>query len=101
MPSYINLLNWTDKGIQSFQKSLERAEKAEEAGQKLGVAFEHIYWTPGEYDVVATTEAPDDETATAFMLMVGKQGYVRSRTLRAFDKVEMQKIIAKAPTSTY
>ncbi|PWI05612.1 hypothetical protein DIZ27_38305 [Streptomyces sp. NWU339] len=41
-------------------------------------------------------EAPDDETATATLLQVGRVGNVRSTPLRAFGREEMDRIIAKA-----
>ena len=46
--------------------------------------------------MVAITEAPDDESATAFALMLASQGNVRTTTLRAFSGDEMRGIIAKA-----
>ena len=54
-----------------------------------------IYWTLGSYDIVAVSEAPDDETATAFALALGGQGNIRTTTLRAFDAAEMRGILAK------
>ncbi len=45
--------------------------------------------------MVAITEAPDDESATAFALMLASQGNVRTTTLRAFSGDEMRGIIAK------
>jgi uncharacterized protein with GYD domain len=45
---------------------------------------------------VAVVEAPDDETATAALLQLGGVGNVRTTTLRAFGREEMDRIIAKA-----
>ena len=42
-----------------------------------------IYWTQGAYDIVATVDLPDEETATAFLLSLGRLGNLRSETLRA------------------
>lgn len=41
------------------------------------------------------TEARDDETFTAIALELGSLGNVRTSTLRAFDRSEIQKIIKK------
>ena len=49
----------------------------------------------GPYDLVGIIEAPDDETATAFLLEVASQGNVRSTTLRAYDREEMSRIIER------
>jgi len=40
-------------------------------------------------------EAPDDETMSAFTLKIGSMGSVKTHTMRAFPKDEMEKILAK------
>ena len=52
-----------------------------------------VYWTLGHHDIVVILEAPDDETATAFALTTGAAGTVRTQTLRAFSKQEMDGIL--------
>jgi uncharacterized protein with GYD domain len=96
MPTYISLLNWTEKGAGSFADTVDRAEAAKQLAQKFGGQLKDVYWTIGPYDVVAISEAPDDESATAFALTLGSQGNVRTTTLRAFTGDEMRGIIAKA-----
>jgi uncharacterized protein with GYD domain len=49
----------------------------------------------GPYDIVAITEATDDESATAFALSLAAQGNVRTTTLRAFSGDEMRGIIGR------
>jgi uncharacterized protein with GYD domain len=97
MPTYIGLLNWTDRGIENFRESPQRAETAAAAAQQVGANLRETYWTVGPYDLVAVVEAPDDETVTAFLLAVGSQGNVRTTTLRAFDREEFEGIIEKLP----
>jgi uncharacterized protein with GYD domain len=53
------------------------------------------YWTADSYDVVYILEAPDDESAAAFLLDVGSRGIVRTTTLRAYDREEKSSIIEK------
>jgi uncharacterized protein with GYD domain len=53
------------------------------------------YWTIGPYDVVYILEAPDDESATAFLLDAGSRGVVRTTTLRTYDRDEMSRIIQR------
>ncbi|MGX1881273.1 GYD domain-containing protein [Streptomyces sp. NPDC055287] len=96
MPTYVTLLNWTDQGIRGYKDTPQRAEAFAAAAQKLGAKLLNIYWTVGSYDLVAVVEAPDDETATAILLQVGGLGNVRTTTLRAFGREEMDRIIAKA-----
>ncbi|GAA1525611.1 GYD domain-containing protein [Streptomyces albidochromogenes] len=96
MPTFVTLLNWTDQGIRTYKDTPQRAEAFAAAAQKLGAKLLNIYWTVGSYDIVAVVEAPDDETATAMLLQVGGLGNVRTTTLRAFGREEMDRIIAKA-----
>lgn len=95
MPTYIALLNWTDQGIRGYKDTAKRAEAFAAATQALGADLLNIYWTVGPYDLVAVVEAPDDEAAAAAFLQLGGAGNVRSTTLRAFDREEMGRIIAK------
>jgi uncharacterized protein with GYD domain len=96
MPTYIALLNWTDQGIRNYGDTTQRAEAFAAALQTLGAGLVNLYWTVGPYDLVGIVDAPDDETATAALLQVGGLGSVRTTTLRAFGRDEMDRIIAKA-----
>ena len=96
MPTYVSLINWTEKGIAGFKDTVDRAEAGKQLAGKFGGALKEIYWTLGSYDVVAISEAPDDESATAFALTLASQGNVRTTTMRAFSGDEMRSIIAKA-----
>jgi uncharacterized protein with GYD domain len=95
MPTYIALLTWTDQGIRNVRDTVERAQRAEEAAQKLGARLKQIYWTVDQYDLVGIIEAPDDETARAFVLGSSTEGSVRITQLRAFDREEMRGIIER------
>jgi uncharacterized protein with GYD domain len=59
------------------------------------VTVKDIYWTLGQYDIVAIAESPDDTTMTALGLALGKSGNVRTQTLRAFTQSDMNGILAK------
>lgn len=96
MPTYVSLLNWTDKGVVNFKDTVDRYEVAREAMGALGVTFKDIYWTVGQHDLVAIVEAPDDESATAALLSIAAQGNLRSTTLRCFGPDEMRSVIARA-----
>ena len=97
MVTYIGLLSFTDKGIQSVKQTTQRAAAAKEVGQKMGVKMRDIWWTLGEHDVVCVLEAADEASITAFELAVAGQGNVRSKSLRAFTAAEMDKILGKMP----
>jgi uncharacterized protein with GYD domain len=96
VPTYVTLLNWTDQGIHAYKDTAKRADAFAAGLQKLGAKLVNIYWTVGPYDLVGIVEAPDDETATAALLQLGEVGNVRTTTLRAFGRDEVEGIIAKA-----
>jgi uncharacterized protein with GYD domain len=97
MPNYVTLGNWTDQGVRNSKETIDRAKAVEELAGKLGGRMTQVFWTIGPYDVVALSEFPDDETATAFALAVSSQGNVRTTSMRAFDADEMSRIFAKLP----
>lgn len=97
MITYIGLVTFTDKGIQSVKDTTKRAAAAKEAGKKLGVNMRDIFWTMGECDLVCVLEAEDETSMAAFNLALAMQGNIRTRSLRAYPTAEMDKILAKLP----
>jgi uncharacterized protein with GYD domain len=95
MPQYVALIDWTDQGVRNFKDSVDRYEAAANAFKELGVSFTNIWWTLGAHDIVATVEAPDDDTLAAALLAVAGEGNIRTTTLRAFSREEMRAIIDK------
>ena len=95
MATYIALSSFTDQGIRNVKDTTKRADAVKDAAKKFGANMTQIYWTLGHYDLVAIIEAPDDKSATAFALAIGAAGNVRTETLRAFSKEEMNGILAK------
>ena len=95
MATYISLSSFTDQGIKTIKDSPKRAEAVKAAAKKYGCEMTQLYWTLGQYDLVAIVEASDDISATAFALAVGAQGNVRSQTLRAFSGKEIGEIVGK------
>jgi uncharacterized protein with GYD domain len=95
MPTYVSLLNFTDQGIRTVKDTIQRVDTATELVQQYGGSLQQVYWTVGPYDLVVILEAPDDESATAFLLEVGSRGNIRTTTLRAYDREEMSGIIQR------
>ena len=73
----------------------KRHDAAMAEAEKMGMKIVEPFWTMGAYDVVVVLEAPDDETMSAFALKIGSLGSVKSHTMRAFRRNEMEKILAK------
>ncbi|MCU0765735.1 MAG: GYD domain-containing protein [Burkholderiaceae bacterium] len=95
MATFIALANFTDQGIRNVKDTIKRADAVKEAAQKAGITMKEIMWTLGAYDMVATFEAPDDASMTAFALAIAAAGNVRTQTMRAFTRSEMSAILAK------
>jgi uncharacterized protein with GYD domain len=90
------LINWTDQGVKGFKDTVDRYENARAAGSETGVTWRDAHWTLGPYDIVATLDAPDDETLMAALLNVAGLGNIRTTTLRALSADEMRGVIEKA-----
>jgi uncharacterized protein with GYD domain len=93
MPIYITLIQWTDQGVRTSHDTVQRARAFRGDVERRGGKLLSIYWTQGHYDLVATVEAPDDQTAMATVLAVCGLGNVRTETLRAFTETEMESIL--------
>src|SRR5213083_1458460 len=95
MAMYVSLIQFTDQGIRNIKDTVKRGDAAMAEAEKLGVKVIEEYWTMGAYDVVAILEEPDDAAASAFFLKIGSLGNVKSHTLRAFRREEMESLLAK------
>jgi len=96
MATFVQLVSWTDQGVHNFRDTTKRADAYAEMLATLGASLKELYWTLGPYDIVAVVEAPDDETITAASLKLAALVNVRTTTLRAFNKAEAERIVAKA-----
>lgn len=97
MPTYISLVQFTDKGIQAAKETTQRVAEWGSKVQSKGVSIKEMYWTLGQYDQVCVFDAPDDETAASVLLAADTLGNIRTQTLRAFTASEMEKILSQVP----
>lgn len=95
MATYIVLTSFTDQGLRGVKDTTKRADAVKDLARKFGVTAKEFFWTLGAYDVVVVFDAPDDATMTALGLAIGGMGNVRTQTLRAFTRDEMNGILAK------
>jgi uncharacterized protein with GYD domain len=95
MAKYVSLLQFTEQGVRSVKDTIKRAAAATAEAEKMGIKVTDSFWTMGAYDVVLLLDAPDDETMSAFSLRLGSLGNVKTSTMRAFRREEMEKILAK------
>jgi uncharacterized protein with GYD domain len=95
MPTYVTLMNFTHQGITNIKDTTKRADAFKSAAKKAGCTVRELYWTQGQYDVVTIMDAPDEASATALLMSIGKLGNVRTQTLRAFTAAELAPILDK------
>jgi uncharacterized protein with GYD domain len=91
MVTYISLVSFTDQGARTMTESTKRADAAKAAGKKFGCDMKEMYWTLGSYDLVAVVDA----SYLAFGAALAGAGNVRTQSLRAFTKDEMNTVFAK------
>jgi uncharacterized protein with GYD domain len=97
MPTYISLVQFTDKGIQAAKETTQRVANWASRVESSGVSIRQMYWTLGQYDQVCIFDAPDDETAASVLLAADMLGNIRTQTLRAFTACDMEEILGKVP----
>ncbi|MBI1886716.1 MAG: GYD domain-containing protein [Chloroflexi bacterium] len=97
MATYLVLGNFTEQGMRAVKDSPKRAAAAREAFRVAGGNLRELYLSLGEYDFVAVSEFPDDETYTRTVLALAALGNVRPTTLKAFTEDEFRRIIGGLP----
>ncbi len=93
MGTYIALIDYTDSGVRAIKDSPARATAFAAQAEAMGATVRDLYWTFGAHDGVLIVDAPDDETAAALFLSLGRAGAVRTQTLRAYDRPGMGRIL--------
>ena len=68
MPTYIVLVNWTERGIQQVKDSPRRLDAAKKMLKEMGGEIKSVHLTMGECDLVVVCEASDDAVAARFAL---------------------------------
>jgi uncharacterized protein with GYD domain len=97
MPKYVSLMKLTDQGIRNVKDLPERLAESERAMEAMGSKLLAFYVVMGEWDYVAVSEGPDDETAMTFLLGLGSQGNVRTTTMKAFDMEAVGEMLKRLP----
>jgi uncharacterized protein with GYD domain len=91
-------MKFTEQGIKNVKDTVSRSKSLTEAFEaKYGIKVLGLYWTLGQYDLVAVTDVPDEKTGTASALALGMMGNVTTQTLRAYTAEEMTEFISLLP----
>jgi uncharacterized protein with GYD domain len=97
MATYISLVSYTQKGVESIKQLPARIDAARQAAKAVGAEIQQVYLVMGQYDAVVISSGPDDETAAKLVLATAMQGNVRTETLRAFPEADFKRIVAGLP----
>ncbi len=97
MPTYISLIRFTQKGMETIKEGPKRLDAAKERFRAAGGELKAFYLVTGQYDAVAISELPNAEAVARLALANGSMGNIRTETLRAFTEGDYRKIIAALP----
>jgi uncharacterized protein with GYD domain len=95
MPTYINLVNWTDQGIRNIKDAPQRIDAFKKAVEAAGGKVNGFYVTMGKYDIVTIVDVPSDEAVTSILLNTGSKGSVRTETMKTLTEDQFRNIITK------
>ena len=95
MPTYINLVNWTDQGIKNIKEAPQRMDAFKKLVEDEGGKLKGFYFTMGKYDIVTIIDAPNDEALANILLNTGSKGSIRSETMKAFTEEQFRNIVTK------
>ena len=95
MPTYINLVSWTDQGIRNIKEAPQRIDAYKKTIEAAGGKLTGFYVTMGRYDIVTIVDAPSDETYANIALNTGSKGSVRTESMKALTEQEFRNILAK------
>jgi uncharacterized protein with GYD domain len=93
MPIYVVLGNFTQKRIETIKNLPEGLKEATIIFKSFGVKILQLVFTMGRYDVVAISEAPNEEAVTKALLSWGSKGLLRTETLTGFTPEQMVEIV--------
>jgi uncharacterized protein with GYD domain len=97
MSTYFILANWTDQGIKNIKASPERLQEAKRLAKAHGLTFLSFHMTLGQYDAIASVEAPNEEAIAMFALALESAGNVRTTTIKSYTEQEFREIIESLP----
>jgi uncharacterized protein with GYD domain len=91
MPTYIQLLKWTDQGRKNAATIADRVDEvAKRSEAEFGTKIIGAYVTMGRYDQIVVSEAPNDEAIAKIAMLLAERGNVVSETVRAFTMDEVR-----------
>ncbi len=96
MPTFVSLVHLTDQGIKNVKESPQRFEAFKALAEKQGIEVKSVYYTQGQYDMVAILEGSEEAAMTSLLKLVSL-GNARFQTMRAFSVEEMKGFVSMMP----
>ena len=94
MPTYVQLLKWTDQGRKDAATIADRvAEVVKRSESEFGIKIIGAYVTMGQYDQVVVCEAPNDEAIAKVAMLVAGRGNATTESVRAFTMDEVRGLV--------
>ena len=97
MATYVTLMKFTKKAMGNIHEVPGSIEPTVKRMEELGAKLLCVYYTMGEYDMVAISEWPSDEAAFGFTIELGAYGNVRTMNLKAFSQEQFAAAVAAVP----
>lgn len=94
MPTYISLINFTQKGTETIKDGPKRLDAAKQRFRDAGAELKAFYLVTGQYDAVSIIEAPNDEVVAKLAMGTAALGFIRTQTCRAFTEDDYKKMTA-------
>jgi uncharacterized protein with GYD domain len=89
--------NLTDQGVRNLKDAPKRAQASRELAKKMGVEIKQVYMTTGESDLVFFVEAANGDNILKFVMALGMQGNLHTKTARAWPMEDFMKLVAELP----
>jgi len=98
MPKFLVQAAYTADGLRVLQKDKAsgRRQVVARALESLGGRIESMYFTLGEYDIIAIVEVPDHLSITAMSVASSASGLVRTRTTPLLSVEETDQALQKS-----
>ena len=94
MPTYIQLLKWTDQGRKNAATIADRVDEVVKRSEaEFGIKLIGAYVTMGQYDQIVVSEAPNDEAIAKVAMLVAGRGNAITETVRAFTNDEVRALL--------
>ncbi len=93
MPTYVQLIKWTDQGRKNADTVADRIDEVVKRSEaEFGVKVTGAYVTMGRFDQVVVCEAPNDEAIAKVAMLIAGRGNASSESFRAFTPDEVRKL---------